>query len=179
MTPDLSVHPTLLQPPSAASECGRSTRTLALMKRHQFIIAAMFLAGPCAPALAEEPNLEQLKCPVQPSLQPNDEYRHAHEVLSISSGPLQLEMAEVLLTVVGRDAQFLCFGLITYARNYHMCGFMGVARRTSSNSYLFREGGTELRFTVLDSKRFRVEPIGEGYKDRCGMWGVVWLVIYE
>ncbi len=137
--------------------------------------ALMIFAAILAPA--EEPDLSSVRCPVAyPDRM--DIYGHDHEVPVVAE-PEPTNVVTDELALIGRSARLLCFGLMTTARNYHTCGFAGVARAVSRGRYVFTEGETMLRFTFLSRTRVRVEAVGEGYRESCGWHGTVERAVYD
>jgi hypothetical protein len=135
-----------------------------------FVVA--LLVTPHQALRAEEYDLTTLKCSVRFPDGLVKTYKHAHHVPYVGVDPPG-EPVNDTLEVVGRAEDQMCFGLSTVARNLHYCFFMGVATRTSKGAYVFKERNTELKFTVLRGGRIHIEPIGDGYRENCGMFGVV------
>ena len=148
------------------------------MKAIPLALLALALICVARAAHSEEPDLTKLRCPVSVAAQGKAIYVHKHEVPIVGADtPTDIVTDE--LTIVGRDKNVLCFGLTTYARNFHLCGFMGIAQSKSDGSFLFQEGNGVIRLTILSNSKIRVAPIGDGYRSRCGMYGVIEDATYE
>jgi hypothetical protein len=139
---------------------------------------ALFLTGISCVARSEEPDLSRLTCPVRTSADVQLRYEHKHEVPVVGSDQ-PIEVVSDELTVVGRDSKIVCFGLITYARNFHMCGLMGAAHLGDDGSFLFQEGEVTIRLIILSDRKIQVSAVGDGYRTRCGMYGVIENATYE
>ncbi len=146
--------------------------------RYLLATFATLLLGVSVSAQAEEPNLSRLKCPASPAATKHVIYEREHEVPVVGADAPATLMTDVL-TVVGQDPRVLCFGLITFARNGHMCGIMGVARAVPDGSYLLEDGDVRIRLAVLSSAQIQVEPIDERYRARCGFFGRIESAVYE
>lgn len=75
--------------------------------------------------------------------------------------------AEDMLQVAARDADTLCFTLITFARDWHTCQLSGVAVSASEHEYVFREASAVLHFRLSNDGAIDVTPEGEGYRSHC------------
>ena len=148
------------------------------MKGAFLAVVSLILAGISFDARSEEPDLSRLRCPVASAEQVQTDYLHNHEAPVVGSTQ-PTEIMTDKLTVLARDAKTLCFGLVTLARNGHMCGLMGVAQSKTDGAFLYEEGDVALRLTVLSDSRIQVSPVGEGYRSHCGMHGLIEDAIYE
>lgn len=161
--------------------------------RHAGLFAVVALCLRIASANAQEPTAGSANCPISPLAAPV-RYHRLHQIPTepeeddvthhvVTPGGMVLATPEMvaatdILTIVARDQDAVCFGLLTFARDHHMCALTGVARSESGDTFLFREGDAAVRFTFLDGDQVRVEPVGKGYRNRCEPLGKIEPTIY-
>lgn len=75
--------------------------------------------------------------------------------------------AEDRLQVAARNAEAMCFTLITFARDWHRCELSGVATSTSGREYVFREDDAIVHFRLSNDDAIDVTPEGDGYRSHC------------
>jgi hypothetical protein len=133
-------------------------------------------------------------CPI-PALQEQVRYERWHQIPTkpahddithkvVTPGGMVLDTPKMVavrdvLSIAARDHTAVCFNLLTYARDRHMCKVSGVGRSESGDKYLFREDEMIVRFTFLDSDQVRVEPVGTGVRKQCEGSGKIERAVYR
>jgi hypothetical protein len=83
-----------------------------------------------------------------------------------------------VLTLLAQEPNAVCFRLRTSARDRHTCELGGVARKEAGTTYLYSDDTAVVRLTFIAQDQLRVEPVGSGYRSRCGPSGKIEAAIY-
>ena len=157
------------------------------VRRSRVKIAAV-LATTALPLCASD------TCPI-PALQAQVRYERLHQIpinpahddithKVVTPGGMVLDTPKMVavrdvLTIAARDHTAVCFNLLTYARDRHMCKVSGVGRSESGDAYVFREDEMVVRLTFLDSDQVRVEPVGTEVRKQCEGSGKIERAVYK
>ncbi len=153
-----------------------------------FVALCVVLAGASAQDSSVDSScpIATLQAPVRysrlhqiPTVAPRDDISHK----IVTPGGMVLDAPKMVaatdvLTIVARDSDTLCFGLLTFARERHTCEITGVARKESEGTYLFHDDAAVVRFTFDGEDQVSVEPVGTGYQSRCKPSGKIDTAIY-